>query len=164
MNQSTLFEPRRCFVCLIFLLGTIVGVRAKSVKIGNLYYNLNTTFRTAEVTYENWSYGVINYASLPAEVVIPAEVTYDEVVYSVTSIGESAFINCTNLTSITIPNNVTSIGNQAFLGCSYLTSITIPNSVTSIGGSAFYKCTSLTSIIIPNNVTSIELQTFTGCI
>jgi len=46
-------------------------------------------------------------------------------------------MNCSGLTSVTIPSSVTSIGSNAFYGCSLLTSITIPNSVTSIGGSAF---------------------------
>ena len=57
---------------------------------------------------------------------------------SVTSIGSSAFRNCSGLTSVTIPNSVTSIESSAFSNCSGLTSVTIPNSVTSIGSSAFY--------------------------
>ena len=43
---------------------------------------------------------------------------------SVTSIGSSAFEDCSGLTSITIPNSVTSIGEWAFIGCSSLTSVT----------------------------------------
>ena len=45
--------------------------------------------------------------------------------------------NCTNLTSITIPESVTLISDCAFKNCIELTSITIPNSVTSIGNSVF---------------------------
>ena len=71
--------------------------------------------------------------------------------------------NCTNLTTITIPNSVTSIGDYAFTGCRGLTSITIPNSVTSIGSSAFSNCYGLTSITIPNSVTSISHGAFRGC-
>ena len=82
---------------------------------------------------------------------------------SVTSIGESAFYDCSSLTSITIPNSVTSIGNFAFSGCSSLTSITIPNSVTSIGDKAFSYCSSLTTITIPNSVTSIGDRAFYKC-
>ena len=63
---------------------------------------------------------------------IPSIVTYNDTTYSVTSIGIWAFMDCSSLTSITIPNSVTSIGREAFYGCSGLTSITIPNSVTSI--------------------------------
>src|SRR5436190_15739971 len=45
---------------------------------------------------------------------------------TVTSIGDFAFSNCTNLTSVTIPNSVISIGQQAFGNCTALTSVTIP--------------------------------------
>ena len=81
---------------------------------------------------------------------------------SVTSIGESAFEDCTSLTSIMIPDSVTEIGSGAFSGCTSLTNITIPDSVTSIGESAFNGCTSLTSITIPDSVTSIGDWAFEG--
>lgn len=55
----------------------------------------------------------------------------------------SAFIECTSLTSITIPDNVTSIGHAAFYKCSNLTSITVPDSLISIGDAALASCTSL---------------------
>lgn len=69
-------------------------------------------------------------------------------------IDTRAFYNCSNITSITIPENskLTSIGNGAFRGCTGLTSITIPESVTSIGNWAFYDCYSLTAV----HINSIE--------
>ena len=82
---------------------------------------------------------------------------------SVTSIGDWAFHGCSGLTSITMPDSVTSIGNGTFYKCSGLTSITIPDSVTSIGSSAFYGCSSLTSITIPDSVTSIGDWAFEDC-
>ena len=54
-----------------------------------------------------------------------------------------AFLNCSNITSVTIGDGVTSIGYSAFYNCSSLTSVTIPDSVTSIGSSAFDGCSSL---------------------
>ena len=84
---------------------------------------------------------------------------------SVTSIGWSAFSDCTSLTNITIPDGVTSIGNGAFSGCTSLTNVVIPNSVTSIGVYAFSDCTSLESIVIPKNVSVISNgnDVFYGC-
>ena len=58
---------------------------------------------------------------------------------------------------------LTSIGNEAFLGCSDLYSIQIPNSVSSIEDGAFQDCYGLTSIVIPNSVTSIGDEAFSGC-
>ena len=81
---------------------------------------------------------------------------------SVTSIGDNAFLGCTSLTSITIPDSVTSIGNDAFRACISLTSMTIPDSVTFIG-SAFIDCKSLTNVNIPKGVTSISSCTFLCC-
>jgi len=81
----------------------------------------------------------------------------------VTSIDESAFDDCENLTSVTIPDSVTSIGDWAFNGCGSLTSVTIPDSVTSIGDYAFNGCKSLTSVTIPDSVTSIGYAAFRGC-
>ena len=74
-----------------------------------------------------------------------------------------AFLNCSGLTSIAIPNSVTWIGGSAFSGCRGLTSISIPNSVTSIELGTFEDCRNLTSIIIPNSVTSIASEAFSGC-
>ena len=63
-----------------------------------------------------------------------------------TSIGEYAFSEWSNLSSITIPNTVTYIGSNAFALCQNLKSITIPDSVTDIGFAAFRDCSNLTSI------------------
>ncbi|MBO7694740.1 MAG: leucine-rich repeat domain-containing protein [Methanobrevibacter sp.] len=76
----------------------------------------------------------------------------------VTSIGESAFLNCGSLTSITIPDSVTTIGDTAFLNDSSLTSINIPSGVTSIGMGAFLNCGGLTGITV-NATTPPTLST-----
>ncbi len=114
---------------------------AEKVEIGGIWYNLTAETREAEVT---WSDG----DEYSGSITLPATVTYDGVAYSVTSIGNEAFYDCSSLNAITIPEGVTSIGNWAFESCISLTAITIPEGVTSIGDYAFLVCSSLTSIVV----------------
>ena len=132
---------------------------AHDVEVGGIYYNLDKTNKTAEVTYKNWEYN-----SYSGKIIIPNSITVNASEYNVTAIGYNALRECRDLTSVTIPNSVTSIGEFAFSDCSGLTSVTIPNSVTSIGGYAFQDCKGLTSITIPNSVTYIEDGAFCYCI
>ena len=94
---------------------------------------------------------------------IPSNVESNGQTYTVTSIGDYAFWNCSGLTSVDIPDSVTSIGNYAFSWCSGLTSVDIPDGVTSIGYYAFGGCSSLTEVTIPDSVTSIGGYAFGGC-
>ena len=144
-------------------VGTMFAWDYERVQIGDLYYNLDATNQTAEVTYKSCTNYNFNEGWGITTANIPASVEYNSVAYSVTSIGDYAFCNCTGLTSVTIPNSVTSIGHYAFSGCTGLTSVTIPNSVTSIESCAFYGCSGLTSVTIPNSVTSIGWGAFDGC-
>ena len=73
----------------------------------------------------------------------------------VTQIEDYAFNDCQGFRSVIIPDGVTSIGDAAFRGCRNLTSVSIPNSVTHIGESAFDCCVSLPSITLPKNLTTI---------
>ena len=147
---------------LLLAVAASVGTMFASTKIGDLYYNLDATNQTAEVTSQSSSYPYWSTTITTAN--IPSSVTYNSVSYSVTSIGSRAFEECTGLTSVTIGNSVTSIGDRAFSGCSGLTSVTISNSVTSIGEYAFSGCSGLTGkLVIPNSVTNIGDGAFCYC-
>ncbi len=134
-------------IALLIMLLLPMVASAEPVQIDGIYYNLVSKIKEAEVT--NRLGGTENGSrSYSGSVDIPATVTYEGVDYSVTSIGDWAFYECSGLASVTIPNRVTSIGGGAFYGCSGLTSVTIPNSVTSIGEGAFSGCSGLTSVHI----------------
>ena len=122
-----------------------------------------------------WSYRVKNgAATLVAEkdgeyscavsptptgnVSIPPTLNY----IKVTSIGRDAFMNCTELTSVTIPEGVTSIERDAFYHCNGLKTVKIPTSMKQIEWGAFNGC-SLTSVTIPDGVTHIGVLAFTSC-
>lgn len=80
----------------------------------------------------------------------------------VKEIGEGAFMNCTSLKSVKIPESVTVIGRNAFTFCA-LNDVEIAEGVTTIGYGAFGSCAYLTEITIPESVTTIEPLAFSYC-
>lgn len=129
---------------------------------------------------------LIECGSNATNISIPDQVTYEDMTYSVTSIGNNAFSWCKNMTSVTIPSSITIIEEEAFVGsnivsvvfqedsrletisdyafsdCSKLTDISLPNSLTTIGECAFELC-GLRNITIPKNVQSIGWGAFNTC-
>ncbi len=91
-----------------------------------------------------------------------AKVITVEIADGVTTIGQNAFMRCTNMPGITLPQSVTSIGKSAFQS-SGLTSIVIPENVVSWEKNVFLNCTDLKSVRIPSGITSIEESVFCGC-
>ncbi len=176
---------KNLFLLLITL--SVVCVQASaSVKIGELYYDLDSSTKTAMVC---------DNSSLSGDVVIPPSVTYQGETYNVTSIG----MQYGDMTSITIPYSITSFkgGQETFSYCSGLTSIVwnvkscddfhegydlyhpsnnpfyyIRDQITSfkfgdsvdiIPADLCYGMEKLTSITIPNGVTDIGNDAFSGC-
>ena len=185
-----------------------VDKRTAEITISSEKYGISKAITITQQGVSAESKNVIIYISYYGEVVTPNKSdvfganivsnTYNNgqgvIVFDapVTSIGNSAFYECSSLKSVTIPDSVTEIGYRAFYGCSSLTAFhgkfassdnrclvvdgvlnsfapagltqyTIPNSVTSIGSSAFAGCDSLTSVTIGNSVTSIGSSAFSGC-
>jgi hypothetical protein len=92
------------------------------------------------------------YPSWVTEVVLPK---------SIISIGDMAFFDCSDLTSVNIPSAVTYIGYSAFAGTG-LTSIEIPNSLTVITMGCFADCEHLNSVKLPNTLVRIDHYAFSG--
>ena len=129
---------KRLAVLICTLLYANVLLAQSTFTIGDLTYGvISTNPPQVEVHDANLSITTAN---------IPETVTYNETTYSVTSIEEWAFCNCSSLTSVTIANSVISIGNNAFYNCRSLTYISIGNSLTYIGYDAFYNCSSLNTL------------------
>jgi hypothetical protein len=109
-------------------------------------------------TTNNGAVTITGYTGSNGAVVIPSSTNG----WPVTSIGESAFINCVSMTNVTLPNSLTNIGSQAFTG-SGLASVVLPDSLISIGPSAFLNCYSLAGLVLGEGVSSIGDYAFSGC-
>lgn len=112
------------------------------LKIDGIKYWLDRTSRTASVLPNKYS----------GDIVIPSSIVTlkDGATYLVTDFDKNAFVDCGELTSVTIPDGVTCICNSAFLDCKALKSVTISKSVTDIGYDPFLNCINLTTIKVAN--------------
>ena len=128
------------------------GGEQREIVLNGIKYRLNIS-KTAEVLKNDYS----------GDIVIPETVTYNNITYKITSLGESCFEGCSNLTSINLPSSITSLGSSCFSGCSSLTSINLPSNITSLGSSCFGGCSNLTSINLPSSITSLGDYCFSGC-
>ena len=118
----------------ILLIALLMGLSAKAESSGTCGSNLKWHFTddgVLTISGEGKMYDYsVSYNSAPWRYFGVKRIIIGD---SVTTIGNSAFSDCSSLTSVTIPNGVTTIGDNAFENCSSLTSVTIPNSVTTIG-------------------------------
>lgn len=154
---------------LVFLVGITAAqaydydFSAVATSGQTLYYSINSSSTTVTVrkptNYNGWS----GFTTPSGNLSIPSSVTHSGTSYTVTAIGDYAFTNCTDLTSVTIPNTITTIGQYAFSSCSGITTATIGNAVTSIGNGAFSGCSNLSSLTIGSSVTTIGQYAFFGC-
>ena len=160
-------------LALVACAGTTFAWDYTRVQIGDLYYNLDTANKSAEVTSQNatppfWTTSITSGA-------IPNYVDYENVEYRVNSIAEFAFFGCNAMTFISIPWGVTSIGNRAFEGCTAVTSIEVAplNEVySSEDGVLFNEARTILlkypagrqgDYTIPNSVTDIKTYAFDEC-
>ena len=144
---------KQLILLAMILLPTMAS--ADAAIIDGIYYKLNAVKGTAEVTSSPSKYS--------GDIVIPEKVTYEDVEYSVMSIGIGAFENCISLTSVVIPTSVNHIQSNAFMNCSELLTLELPSSLQTIGYQALCMCSSLTAIIIPASVTTIGNLLLSGC-
>ena len=144
---------KRFLICLALLVALLVAnlVIIQAASSSDLSFTANN---------DNSGYIVSGCKTTASgSLTIPASYNNKPVV----EIGRDAFLDCTGLTSVTIPSSVKTIGWYAFSGCSGLTSISIPDSVTTIDWFAFSGCTGLTSVTVGSDVTCIDASVFAGC-
>lgn len=122
------------------------------------------------ISFDEMTCEVVGYTGQPVDLVIPAHVTYNDRIFTVTTIHgdemtiHSAFYNCESLKSVQIESGITNIGVCAFVSCNSLTSVIINNGVKNIDDCAFAYCNALSYITIPNSVSKIGDLAFVFCI
>ena len=149
-----------------FLLQDSVKELINENDFEGLYKKVRGTCPVGELTQVLYAAGIdpLRYlVYIPDEFLKYSDIEHFTIPNHIKSVGNFAFYNCNNLTSVTILNGVTSIGSFAFYRCKSLTSITIPDSVTSINSYAFEDCPSLAGIVIPGSVVDIGPNAFRDC-
>ncbi len=150
-DGSTGYDP----TCLFMTYGSTPS----EFTVGDLIYRVNA---------DNVSVTVIGHVdgyNAQGALNIPESVSYEGHNYAVTVIGNTAFMYCFYLTSLTLPNSVTTIEEGAFAYCSGFTGdLVIPNSVVTIEPSAFFTCYGFDGdLILGTGVTSIGAWAFNSC-
>ena len=143
------------FLLVAMMLIAAFSVSAYDFEIDGIYYNYNEDGISVSVTmaptYDEFGEVISDYSSYYGEIIIPETISYyigpDDVIYTVTAIGDHAFYH-SGVESVTIPETVTQIGESAFCYCSGLTRINVPKSVILIDRWAFDGCSSLTSMTV----------------
>ena len=127
--------------------------------VGDLIYRVNDDQVSVTVI------GHVDGYEATGDLIIPASVSFGGHNFTVTTIGESAFLYCFYLTNLSLPNTVTTIEASAFAYCQGFTGdLVIPNSVTTVGYGAFQICPGFDGdLIIGNSVTEIGDYAFNSC-
>ena len=124
----------------------------ESIKIDTIEYRL----------YDDHTAKVIGGQST-RHLVIPSSIVFDGDNYAVIEIGYAAFLDCTSLLALSIPESVRTIGGRAFCGCLNLQSVCLCEGLEYIGQDAFAFCSSLISVIIPSTVKTLSRAAFINC-
>ncbi len=127
---------------LLTILMSIAGAKlyAYDFEKDGFYYNLDSYDMTAIVTYgENLYKG---------NVIIPNAVSYNGRTMNIKAVGESAFKDCVDLSSIQFGSSIQYIDEEAFRNCKKIKKLTIPSNIKRINRYAFYGCTNLEELII----------------
>ena len=150
---------KRAFLSVLLVLSALTGMAQTTFTAGDLNYRVNDDGVSVTVT------GHVDGYNAQGPLAIPESVSYESHNYAVKAIGNSAFLYCFYLTSLSIPNSVTTIEEGAFAYCSGFTGdLVIPNSVVTIEPSAFFTCYSFDGdLVIGNAVIVIGDYAFDDC-
>ena len=116
------------------------------------YDGINYTTSGAKATVKRYTIKGTDTTFYKGDIVIPEKFELKGVTYTVVATGANAFLDCRELTSVTLPATCVTIGRNCFKGCTALTKDPTPTTATSIGNGYLQGCTSITEVTVPAGV------------
>ena len=154
---------RRLVATMCCVVAVLIAYSA-NITVDGINYTTKTdgTATIAKYTIDKTvtPYDTLFYAG---DIVIPEKITYEGVEYTVVATAANAFLDCRDLTSLTLPATCVTIARNTFKGCSSLTISPLPSTVTSVGSGVFNGCTSLQEITIWPGWSKLVSEEFANC-
>ena len=124
-------KQTKFFLALLAVISLPVNIKAQYFEVGGIVYGI-----TSEQTVEVQPYYYLLDTPYSGAITIPQTVEYGGTIYTVTALAESAFEDCGNVTSLTLPQTIRSIGSYCFYNCNFI-SLLLPDSLRRLGDHAF---------------------------
>lgn len=124
-------KQTKFFLALLAVISLPFNIKAQYFEVGGIVYGI-----TSEQTVEVQPYYYLLNTPYSGAITIPQTVEYGGTIYTVTALAESAFEDCGNVTSLTLPQTIRSIGSYCFYNCNFI-SLLLPDSLRRLGDHAF---------------------------
>lgn len=144
MERITQSRLRLFIAGLMMTMLAVPALNAKTVVHDGINYDCTGT--KAKVKKYNTG------SPYSGAIVIPKTFSEGGTTYTVVATNANAFLDCTELTSVTLPNSCVTIGRNCFKGCTALTQDPTPSTATSIGNGYLQGCSSITEVTVPTGV------------
>ena len=149
MRKSTFKTWSQRLILAVGCLAAMTAAQAANITVDGINYTTKTD-GTATIAKYTIDKTVTPYDTLfySGEIVIPEKITYEGTEYTVVGTAANSFLDCKDLTRLTLPATCVTIARNSFKGCSSLQYSPLPATVTSVGSGVFNGCTSLEEVVI----------------
>lgn len=154
---------KKYLIMLICLMAMLIIPNMVNAAIDDTFAVEGIEYIVLSEEENNYTVQLSGYNDSAKNLVIPETVTYNSNIYTVKQIGIEAFLNCTTLESVVMPDSITSTWYDIFRGCTSLKEVQMSNSLKLLQYGTFGDCTALESITIPESIKTIDMRAFENC-
>ena len=165
-KKFTTKQWSRRVLLMVGCLATLVAVQAATITVDGINYTPKSDGTATVATYtitKATADTPADTAFYKGDIVIPEKFTYEGVEYTVVATAANAFLDCREMTSLTLPETCVTIGRNCFKGCTSLTVSPIPMTATKVDTGVFNGCTSLEEITIVPGWSKPVSEEFANC-